>query len=171
MFIDLASVGTTPKPLKAEFKPDEIDLDFESRLASAAVFRGEIYGDQGRAHVEGMITAKVETACTRCLEPVTRPFEIAFSDIFVDASRENLAREAEIGVADMDESLVIGGRVDVAEVVREQILLAMPEQVLCTEDCRGLCPKCGGNLNLIDCSCDSDETDPRWSALKNLKSQ
>ena len=170
MFIDLASVGTTPKPLKAEFTPDEIDLDLESRLASAAVFRGEVFGGDGRANVEGMITAKVETACTRCLAPLIRPFEIAFSDVFVDASRESRAREAEIGIADMDESLVIGGRVDVAEVVREQILLAMPEQVLCSEDCRGLCPKCGGNLNLIDCSCDSDETDPRWSALRNFKS-
>lgn len=168
MFIDLASVGTTPKPLKAEFTPDEIDLDLESRLAIPAVFRGEIFGDDGRAYVEGMITANVETACTRCLEPVTRQFEIPFRDVFVDASQESREREAEIGIGDMDESLVIGGRVDLEEVVREQILLAMPEQMLCREGCRGLCPKCGGNLNLIDCSCDRDELDPRWAALKNL---
>jgi uncharacterized protein len=53
--------------------------------------------------------------------------------------------------------------------VREQILLNLPEQVFCKEDCKGLCQKCGANRNLIDCKCDSDETDPRWAALKNLK--
>ena len=58
---------------------------------------------------------------------------------------------------------------DSVEVVREQILLAMPEQVFCWEDCKGLCPKCGTNLNLIDCKCADDEVDPRWAALKSLK--
>jgi uncharacterized protein len=115
-----------------------------------------------------MITAKIETECTRCLESVTRTLEIPFRDLFVDASRETTQRETELAIDDMDESLVIGGRIDLAEVVREQILLALPEQVLCREDCRGLCPKCGGNRNLIDCSCDRDEIDPRWAALKNL---
>jgi uncharacterized protein len=88
--------------------------------------------------------------------------------VFVDASRETTERESEIAVSDMDQSLVIGGRIDLREVVREQILLALPEQVLCREDCRGLCAKCGGNRNLINCSCDRDEIDPRWAALKNL---
>jgi uncharacterized protein len=69
----------------------------------------------------------------------------------------------------LDESLVENGLIDTAEVVREQILLAIPDQVFCREDCKGLCPKCGANLNLIDCKCSDDDIDPRWAALRNLK--
>ena len=170
MFIDLASVGRSAKPLKAEFRQDEIDLELEGDLADPAKFRGEIFTDDIGVHVEGMITADVVGSCTRCLEPLTRRFEIAFKDVFVDAANESIDRETEIAVSDLDQSLVIGGRVELAEVVREQILLAMPEQILCGEDCMGLCPKCGGNRNLVVCNCDREEIDPRWAGLEDLKS-
>ena len=58
---------------------------------------------------------------------------------------------------------------DLKEIIREQILLNLPEQVFCTPDCKGLCPKCGANRNLIDCNCNETEIDPRWAALKNLR--
>jgi uncharacterized protein len=63
---------------------------------------------------------------------------------------------------------VIGGSIDLSEVIREQMILAIPEVVLCKEDCEGLCDKCGKNLNLLNCKCKEDEIDPRWAALKNL---
>ncbi|MBP9663741.1 MAG: DUF177 domain-containing protein [Pyrinomonadaceae bacterium] len=169
MIIDLATAPTYQKPLKAEFAGYEIDLAGEARLTAPAVFSGEIFRDDTRTYLGGMITATVEADCTRCLEPVIRAFEIPFRDVFVDASMEATKSEAEIDEADLDESLVIGGRVDLAEVVREQILLALPEQILCKEDCGGLCPICGGNRNLIDCSCENDEIDPRWAGLRDLK--
>ena len=75
----------------------------------------------------------------------------------------------EVTIEDLDESPVPGGEIDLKEVVREQIMLALPEQVFCKDDCKGLCPKCGANGNLIDCKCADDEIDPRWAALKNLK--
>jgi len=81
---------------------------------------------------------------------------------------EPTVAEAEVAEQELDESLVIGGKIDMADIVREQILLAIPEQLLCSEDCRGLCPKCGENRNLIDCNCADDDIDPRWAALKNL---
>jgi len=56
-----------------------------------------------------------------------------------------------------------------ADVIREQILLATPEQVYCRDNCEGLCPKCGENRNLINCNCSDDDIDPRWAALKDLK--
>jgi len=62
-----------------------------------------------------------------------------------------------------------GDELDLTELVREQILLNLPEQTFCNPDCKGLCPKCGQNRNLIDCNCEENETDPRWAALKNLK--
>lgn len=168
MEIELSKVSPVPKSLELTFGPADIDLDQDGSLTGEAVFRGEVFGRDGRAHVAGMITADVATACSRCLEPVARHFEIAFDDIFIDASEERTDTEAEISEEELDESLVIGGKVDMAEVVREQIMLAIPDQVYCIDDCKGLCPKCGENLNLIDCNCADDDIDPRWAALQNL---
>ena len=169
MIIDLASVGTSPKPLAARFAPAEIDLDNEGTLTSDAALSGEIFSRDGKVHVDASISADVSLVCTRCLEPIARRLEFRFDGIFVDAEQESSRAESELAVEDLDESLVIGGQIDLADVVREQILLALPEQVFCNEDCKGLCPKCGGNRNLIDCNCDKEEIDPRWASLRDLK--
>ena len=168
MIIDLASVGTSPKPLAASFAPAEIDLDNEATLASDVTLNGEMFSRDGKVHIDAVIKADISLDCTRCLEPIAQHLEFRFDDVFVDAEQESRHDEAEVALEELDESLVIGGEIDLAEVVREQILLALPEQVFCSEDCKGLCPKCGGNRNLIDCSCDREEIDPRWAALKDL---
>ena len=168
MIIDLASVVTTLKPLELSLSADKIDLDGEAELTDDVTFSGNIFAKDGKVHVDGSIKANVLLDCTRCLEQVTRHFDILFDDVFVDASEENRDDEIEIEAEAMDESLVIGGKIDMRDVVREQILLALPEQVFCKDDCKGLCPKCGGNRNLIDCKCEEKEIDPRWAALQNL---
>ena len=169
MIVELLSIGPNAKPIDVTVEADQIDLDGSMHVAEPAQFRGEMQEVAGKAHVRGMLTADVETSCSRCLEPVTRHLDIAFDDVFVDAREETTVAETEVGESDLDESLVIGGQLDMAEVIREQILLAMPEQVYCKDDCKGLCPKCGENRNLIDCNCTDDDIDPRWAALNNLK--
>jgi uncharacterized protein len=169
MLIELSTVGSTPKPLQATCRSDEIDLEDDGELVGEASFNGELFKEQEKVHLRGTITADVAIACARCLEPVSVHIDEPFKDVFVDASEETTAEEAELAEPDLDESLVIGGTVDLAEAIREQIILALPEMVLCKEECKGLCPKCGSNRNLIDCSCDRDELDPRWAALRDLK--
>jgi uncharacterized protein len=170
MIVELSSIGTNERPIDITIEPNEIDLDGESlRLNGPAQFRGEMQRVAGKPHIRGMLSADIETNCSRCLEPLSRHLEIAFTDVFVDASEESTVAEAEVAESELDESLVIGGSVDMSEVVREQILLAVPEQVYCNDDCKGLCPKCGRNRNLTDCSCADDEIDPRWAALKDLR--
>lgn len=167
MIIELASLGKSPKAIEAEFSPEDIELG-EVKLAENTSFKGQIYKDDRKTHLAGHISTKLATDCVRCLEPVNVPVDIDFEDIFVDAADEPKQDELEVAVTDLDESLVIGGSIDLKDVVREQIILATDEPVLCREDCKGLCPKCGQNRNLIDCKCASDEIDPRWAALKNL---
>ena len=168
MEIELSKVGTVPKTLELTFSPAEIELEDSGDLIGNASFKGEVFSRDGRTHVAGRITADVSAGCSRCLEPVSTHLELGFDDIFIDSSEEPTVAEAEIAEQALDESLVIGGKIDMADIVREQILLAIPEQLLCSEDCRGLCPKCGENRNLIDCNCADDDIDPRWAALKNL---
>ena len=170
MIIDLDSVGNVPKVIETAFEPAEIDLEGESvSLAGPIKLVGEVQKRDVRMHLNGTLTADVKLDCTRCLEPVAKHIEEPFEAIFVDAAYETGAKEVEVADAALDESLVEGGQVDLGEVAREQLLLAIPIQTFCKEDCRGLCPQCGSNLNLIDCKCSDDDTDPRWAALKSLK--
>ncbi len=169
MIIDLASVGKNPKTIELEFEPASVDLDDGMQLAENAAFYGEISRDGTRTRVKGKITTVISTDCSRCLEPVAKDIDLDFAAVFVDASDEPTDDEIEVAVDDLDESLITDDKIDMSEVVREQLILAMIEKVLCSEDCKGLCPQCGGNRNLIDCKCEENAIDPRWAALKNLK--
>jgi uncharacterized protein len=169
MIIELANVGVLPRALNLRFTPEEIDLDDDGELASDTLFEGEIVGADGKAQLSGVIRTEIRRNCSRCLESVIDPLEIEVNAAFADASLEDVSPEKEISGEDLDESLVIDGKLDLAEVVREQILLALPEQIYCREDCKGLCPQCGANRNLIDCKCAEGDVDPRWAALKNLR--
>jgi uncharacterized protein len=64
-----------------------------------------------------------------------------------------------------------GGTLDLTEAVREHVLLSVPEFVNCDEACRGFCPRCGANLNETTCECRTEEEDPRWAALRRLRSE
>jgi uncharacterized protein len=168
MTIDLASVQTMPSPLTADVDGAQIDLEDEGTVNGAARFEGETFRTGTKVHLRGLITTDVDLLCTRCAEPLTRHLKIPFDDIFVASAYETAEKGLEVEAIDLDEELVPGNEVDLTDVIREQILLNLPEQVLCIEDCKGLCPQCGANHNLLDCDCGKEDIDPRWAALKNL---
>jgi len=112
-----------------------------------------------------------EVACARCLEPVRRAlqgrFDLLFRPLGIDAGpseRAITADEAEIGYYQKSGLLL-------EDVLREQVLLSLPARTLCREDCKGLCPRCGHNLNTDPCDCDPAPADPRWAALSDLASR
>ena len=168
MIINLASVQTTPRPLAADVDGALVDLEGVGAVDGATHFAGEIYFEGAKTHLRGTIDADVDLACTRCGEPLTRHVEIPFEDVFVNIADETTENDLEIEGSDLDEELVEGNEIDLTEIVREQILLNLPEQVLCKEDCKGLCPQCGTDRNKKHCDCGDEEIDPRWAALKNL---
>ena len=124
-------------------------------------------------HVEGRIEGNARMACSRCLAPAEVPLDISFKLTF--------ARSAPGGAEDSDpegkelqtEDLGLvpfeGETIDFRDAVQEQVILAIPMQVRCREDCRGLCAGCGVNLNTETCRCARDEVDPRLAILKKLK--
>jgi uncharacterized protein len=124
-------------------------------------------------HVRGRLTGAVEPDCGRCLEHYNLPIEQELDLFYLPRTAERPEdQEEEVELSDRD--VVVGyydgGRLDLAEVMREQILLAVPLKSLCREDCRGLCPSCGTNLNLGSCGCAppvADE-DPRLAPLRRL---
>ncbi|HVE58431.1 MAG TPA: DUF177 domain-containing protein [Pyrinomonadaceae bacterium] len=169
MIIDLITLRDSPHEFEYSLAPEEIDLDSdEAELKNAVRVKGKLTKHIAQTDVEGTISAPLEIDCTRCLQKIDKDLEFAFEAAFVTPENFTASREAELNAKDLDVSVIEGNEIDLSELVREQILLNLPEQVFCREDCKGLCDKCGANRNLIDCNCIEKETDPRWAALKNL---
>ncbi|KXK05991.1 MAG: putative metal-binding protein [Acidobacteria bacterium OLB17] len=165
MKIDLAAATVTPKEIKVSLPPEAIDVSPDAEIVANVDFNGTVWRDPRGAHISGHLSTAVKAECVRCLEPAEKRIEVEFDDLFVE-ELEAGSGEIEVAAGSLDES-VAGDAVELAEVLREQILLELPDQPLCREDCKGLCPKCGQNRNLIDCNC-SAEIDPRWAALRDL---
>jgi uncharacterized protein len=123
-------------------------------------------GDEVR--LVGNLKATVEIDCDRCLKPLTMPVDQSFDLLYVPPAKTS--DEKELGDDDLSIGFYQNEAIDVDDVVREQVELALPMARLCDEECRGLCPECGVNLNEGDCLCAAEQVDPRWNALKELKS-
>jgi uncharacterized protein len=178
MFLDIQDLELHPIDFKEEFQPGVIDLgeDIRQRTPLQTSGRAELVEEHHGKHeviqdirLRGNLSAGLELSCARCLEPVvqnvTRDFELLYRPLGTDAGRDELSvtdAEAEIGYYE-GEGLLL------EDVLREQVLLALPLKVTCREDCKGLCPHCGKNLNQEQCSCAVPLEDPRWSALKEIR--
>ena len=123
-------------------------------------------GDEVR--LVGNLKATVEIDCDRCLKPLTMAVDQSFDLLYVPPAKTSA--EKELGDDDLSIGFYQDEVINVDDVVREQVELALPMTRLCSEECRGLCPECGANLNEGDCLCADSQVDPRWSALKELKS-
>jgi DUF177 domain-containing protein len=122
-----------------------------------------------KVELVGSVSAVVEFECDRCLAALSIPVEASFDLLYVPPSAT--AEEHELGDDDLSLGYYQDGVIDVDDLVLEQIELALPMARLCSEDCSGLCPECGANLNLGRCACSEDQVDMRWAALKELKSK
>src|SRR5262249_35580876 len=117
----------------------------------------------------GSVRVAVTVQCDRCLAPLVLP--VSESSDLVYVAPLGTGDERELGENDLLLGFYQDGIIDVDDLVREQIELALPMVRLCTDACRGLCPTCGANLNLDKCGCSSDLIDERWAALKEIKSK
>ncbi len=169
MIIDLITLRDSPFEFEISLAPEEIDLESgDAKLKTAAGVKGKLTRHIAQTDVEGTIRAELEVECTRCLQKIDKAAEFEFEAAFVTQENFTEAKEAELNANDLDVSVFEGDKIDLTELVREQILLNLPEQVFCRADCKGLCEKCGANRNLIDCSCQEKEIDPRWQGLREL---
>jgi uncharacterized protein len=120
--------------------------------------------------VYGRLQAQITVACARCLEPVTVPLAVTVEEVFTPTidilTGKSVAPEEEDQALWIDEHHIL----DLSEVTRQGVLLAVPMSTVCREDCRGLCPTCGQNLNQAQCACEP-EPDPRWGPLLELLDQ
>ena len=139
--------------------------DFE--FPATAEVRVDYYRAGPELFFQGHIDGSVVGHCARCLEEYT--FDVAKDFFVVLIPKADLAGEVELTDDDLDLSFYEGDQVDLSPLVREQIILALPTRPLCRDDCKGLCPHCGANLNAQACPCTESSGDPRLAVLRNLK--
>lgn len=169
MIIDLTQNQEREISFDELIQPEEIDLgEEEIRLVEPVEIKGILKKGIVQLDVEGTIDAQVETKCSRCFGNVEVDLQFPFKSTFVTAENYTQAEETEVQLNDLDLSIYEGDKIDLSEIAREQILLNIPSQPLCREECKGLCEKCGANLNETDCNCDKTEIDPRWQGLRDI---
>ena len=114
------------------------------------------------------IRGELQVECARCLTEVTQPLEFPFSEEYYQTVVVNtgaaLPKPDEPDVFLIDET----HKLDLGDAMREYALLSVPMLPLCRDNCRGLCPQCGANLNDVDCGCDTEQSDDRLAVLKQL---
>ena len=186
--IDVDAIDESGQEWQAELPREFID----------AVLRGEPpteYHAAGAAHVRARLTklgrsvllqsrfsVPLEGQCKRCLRKVRldEPIELTLSYVPREApphepgrrgepEPEKAAKAASFELETVDEEPYSGKTIDLAPALREQILLAVPPSPVCDEECKGLCPTCGKDLNAGDCGCEKTTIDPRWAALKSIQ--
>jgi len=117
----------------------------------------------------GTVEARLEFNCARCLDPVAHDVNRSFDLLFRPLGVDRRAEEVAISEAETEIGYYQGEGLLLEDALREQVLLATPVRALCREECRGLCPECGCNLNIEQCHCEQQVSDPRWDALSDIK--
>lgn len=163
--VDLRDLARGPVETQAEVAPeDSLFQGLGFTLVGPVRVGGRLQATgEGRYYWHGSLAAQVAGECRRCLTPVTMPVAAEIGALF--------SQDAD--ATDDPDSYPLPPHaieVDVRPAVREELALAVPGFMLCREDCRGLCPRCGKDLNAGPCGCDPTP-DPRWRALADLKSK
>jgi uncharacterized protein len=171
MRIEVEKLNEAGMPFTARYAPGELQLEDElTRLVSEAKLEGRASKWREQVRLRGTINASVEVRCDRCVAPSVVPVNADFDVTYVPAEVLTTEAEAtELQEDDLTFDAYEGDELDIDQLAREQLLLALPARHLCREDCKGLCQTCGEDLNTQTCDCEQPETDPRWAALAALK--
>lgn len=121
--------------------------------------------------LEGDISGGLQVRCDRCLEPYHHDLRSHFRVFLALPVPEMDEAEVELVEEDLEVNFIRGEKIDLDEVIREQIYLSLSMKSLCSEHCSGLCPICGRNLNEGECQCHREQGHPGFLKLKNLKTQ
>jgi len=180
MFISIQELELRKIDFSEEIRPGVIDFgsDLVQTNALKTSGRAELVAEHrgGKEVVEdirivGRFAVSIEVQCARCLEPVPGNFSGDFDLLYRPLGIDSGKAEAAISEAETEIGYYTGDGLKLEDVLKEQVLLTLPVKAICRESCKGFCPHCGKNLNAEQCSCAGDTSDPRWSALADIRSK
>jgi uncharacterized protein len=154
----------------AEMNAAEVNKGDELCVVVAPVeLEFDLHKDKARFRLAGTVRTVLELTCSRCIEAYRLPVDVRFDLRYVPASEMTATQDdREVSADDLDTSVYRDDVIDLRELMREQFYLTLPMKPLCTDDCKGLCPQCGVNLNTGTCGCAPVWEDPRLAALRAL---
>lgn len=169
-FVDLKDLDEKVS-LEGPFDPGVIDFKGEGALQVGPLawsVTAERAGEEIR--IAGSLSAVMELSCSRCLETARCEIQKSF-DLFFRENDEDLFDEDEVELTEADTrtAFFAGTQLALGDVLREQVLLALPMKALCRLDCNGLCPVCGINRNQNTCSCSAEAFGPHMEKLLEIK--
>jgi uncharacterized protein len=170
MFVDLNKLHGAFEQIERTLPPSALDpQDEDYRVVAPVALSMRIEKAGGEAfRVAGRAQTRLGLDCGRCLEPFEMPLDASFELRYVPYEQNTGEGEREVSEDDLTTAFYRDGMLDIVELLREQVQLALPMKPLCAEACRGLCPDCGANLNRTQCGCTPKWEDPRLAPLKGL---
>ena len=166
-----------PLPLDETIAPGTLEYSADVRQVSPVPVKGQaelIVEHRGPHNAVNDIRVRAEykgdfeILCARCVEPVRQVLSGNFDLIFRPTGVDDQPGEHAITPDETEIGYYQESGLLLEDVVREQVLLSLPTRTLCNPDCKGLCPRCGQNLNTATCSCGETPSDPRWNALGDI---
>lgn len=153
------------KVFEADFRLPAVEFGGETyHIIRTEPFELTVAGTgAGKYFIEGSTSVTVEIPCARCLEPV--PYTC---DLDLDRELELKDQSSDKQEVLDEEPYVIGYNLDVDQLVYNELLQGLPMRILCKEDCKGICNRCGTNLNYGTCDCDTSSLDPRMSVIQDI---
>ena len=172
MFIEIEDLKPEPLHVRHTFPTGEINFSHEDAVIKEPVTTDFSLVHKNRdLHVKGTVETAIRYRCSRCAKEYTKAFSTGFDLSYLPqpewSSYENV--EVELSYDDMEVAYYDGIAFDVNMMVLEQIELAIPMKFVCRDECKGLCYKCGADLNEGTCSCSSETGDARMSALLDFR--
>ena len=170
MRIELEKLEELGGRFSRTYEIDQLAFDeHELRLLEPVSVEGRIRRKGDEAELRGKLRTKIAVPCGRCLKSVELPIDVEFAERFTPAVSWKDEEQHELSEDDLNLATFDGEAIELDDLVREEIILALPGHVLCDEACKGLCPTCGADLNSGGCDCKSKQIDSRWEKLKDLR--
>ena len=182
MLLDLSRIRAPRERFEQVYPAEALAVDPEDfRVAAPVSLAFDLFKDSSQFRLVGRTQTTLELLCSRCLEPMTvavdAPFDLRYQPQTSNTGPGKNAglvkkdAEREIEEDDLATAFYENDQIDLGQLMREQLYLAVPMKPLCDDACRGLCPVCGTNLNRGTCTCRHDWDDPRLAPLKELRTK
>jgi uncharacterized protein len=170
LLFDVSHMREAHARVERTYPPDALPSDSEVyRIAAPFSLRCEVRKNRQQYRLVGRIQATLELTCGRCLEGYVLTVDEPIDVLFLPRAEPAAPAEREVEEDDLSTAYYEGQVLDLGQLMQEQFYLAAPMKPLCREDCRGLCPDCGTNLNTGSCDCHPTWVDPRLAVLEQLK--
>ncbi len=171
MKVSLRNIPDEGTTLSKDIDPKGWDLSREGLSLVEAVRTRHQLAKQGEGedYVQGTVSSVLSAECSRCLKPFPYRIHSAFHGVYLPQSQAPSGGDRALSHDAPDLYYYEGEEIDLKDELIGQLIMSVPMNLLCSADCRGLCPQCGQDLNLKRCGCKAEPDDVRWAGLKNIR--